>query len=1148
MDELDVRAPPEVPRTTPGGWLRWLLPALTVLAVAGMFAVYLASGAGLPRSPMFALFPVMLLTSAVGTLIHGARGTGRAAELDRDRREYLRYLDGIAAQATAAAAAQRESMLQAHPPPEAVWELVGGPRMWCDHPVGAAVRIGTATAPAALRLVAPQPVAPERADPVTACALRRLLRDHRQVSDVPECVRLLDHDAVAVAGPADQARALVRAVLCRLAVQLGPDRLHIAAVGDDAEWDWLKWLPHHRRSLEPTDARQVMVVDGADPTPRPGTTTIVIGDGPGLRLTVGAGTDRMSRAQARACARLLAAHRADGPGPAAGRREWTDLVGIDDPAGIEAERLWAARPGGTRLRVPIGVDEAGGAVDLDLKEAARGGMGPHGLCVGATGSGKSEFLRTLVLGLVCTHRPEELNLVLVDFKGGATFTGLDRCRHVAAVITNLAEDAHLVDRMHDALAGELYRRQHLLRDAGVAGIDDYRRHAPLPTLLVVVDEFSELLSQHPDFADLFVAVGRLGRSLGVHLLLASQRIDEGRLRGLDSHLSYRICLKTFSAAESRAALGIPDAYELPNTPGAAYLKTVDGRLVRFRTAYVSGRYRTRAAAASAPARPRRFTAADPAGPPPAPTAAARSLFDTVVDRLAGHGPAPHPVWLPPLQHPPPVGELLGHGGPLAVPVGVVDCPFEQCRVPLVAELDGATGNVAVVGGPRSGKSTALCTLVLALAAGHDPAEAVVYGIDLGGGTLSWLTALPHVGAVAGRTEPDLVRRIVARTERLLRRREAGETGAHVFLVVDGWAGLRRDFEDLEAPITALAGQGLAYGIHVVVAAARWAELRPALKDQLGTRIELRLGDPAESEMDRRRARNLLDRPAGRGITRDGREFVIALPRLDAGTGTADLAAAIAASGQALRIRAGGRTAPPITALPGHVPAERLPVAAAGHVPIGLGDAELEPVALDFVGNPHLVVVGEAGSGKTAALRTLCRQLRRVPGTELAVVDYRRGLLGEVETGYAGTPATAAAMLGGLAERLRARLPGDHVTHEQLRTRSWWQGPEVYVVVDDYDLAAGAATNPVGVLAELLPHAGDIGLHLVLARRGAAGRAMFDPIPAAARDLGGMGLVLSTNPEEGVVFGVRAAPRPPGRGVLVTRAGAELVQIGWTDPA
>ena len=226
-------------------------------------------------------------------------------------------------------------------------------------------------------------------------------------------------------------------------------------------------------------------------------------------------------------------------------------------------------------------------------------MGPHGLLIGATGSGKSELLRTLVLALAATHSSETLNFVLIDFKGGATFSSLDRLPHTAAVITNLADELPLVDRMVDAIDGELVRRQELLRKAGnYASLRDYEKARaggaalpPLPSLLVICDEFSELLSAKPDFIDLFVQIGRLGRSLGVHLLLASQRLEEGRLRGLDTHLSYRIGLRTFSALESRAVLGVPDAYELPRSPGHGYLKFGTEPLVRFKAAYVSGPFR-----------------------------------------------------------------------------------------------------------------------------------------------------------------------------------------------------------------------------------------------------------------------------------------------------------------------------------------------------------------------------------------------------------------------------------------------------------------------------------------------------------------------------------------------------------------------------
>jgi len=159
-------------------------------------------------------------------------------------------------------------------------------------------------------------------------------------------------------------------------------------------------------------------------------------------------------------------------------------------------------------------------VYLDLKEAAQDGMGPHGMIVGATGSGKSELLRTLVLGLAATHSSETLNFVLVDFKGGATFASLERLPHTSAVITNLADELPLVDRMHDALTGELIRRQELLRRAGnFASLRDYNRARasgaplpPLPSLLLVCDEFTEMLTAKPEFIDIFLQIGRIGRS------------------------------------------------------------------------------------------------------------------------------------------------------------------------------------------------------------------------------------------------------------------------------------------------------------------------------------------------------------------------------------------------------------------------------------------------------------------------------------------------------------------------------------------------------------------------------------------------------------------------------------------------------------
>src|SRR5215470_16279717 len=311
--------------------------------------------------------------------------------------------------------------------------------------------------------------------------------------------------------------------------------------------------------------------------------------------------DALSVTRSRALARLVAPLRLSAGGVDAAEPlredfELTTLLGVADPASFDPAELWASRSPWDRLCVPIGIAEDGTPVELDIKESAQGGMGPHGVLIGATGSGKSELLRTLTLALAMTHSSEILNFILVDFKGGATFVGMEQLPHTSALITNLADELPLVDRMQDALHGELVRRQEYLRQAGYASVVDYARARaggaelpPLPTLFVVVDEFSELLHSKREFMDLFVMIGRLGRSLGVHLLLASQRLDEGRISQVEGHLSYRIGLRTFSASESRSIIGVSDAYELPGAPGNGFLRTSTTSLVRFKAAYVSGR-------------------------------------------------------------------------------------------------------------------------------------------------------------------------------------------------------------------------------------------------------------------------------------------------------------------------------------------------------------------------------------------------------------------------------------------------------------------------------------------------------------------------------------------------------------------------------
>lgn len=1127
---VPVAAPPPVPEAPPVGAAARLIPLSTLAVTAAMVAVVFAVGSPMSSNPMFLMFPVMMAVSALASLAGGRRGH---TDLDATRRRYLRYLHGVGEELSEHAAAQHQWLIQQYPDPTSLWQLARSDRRFerhRGHDGFCRIRCGVGAVVAAAQPIPPPAAELAEVDPVTAATVQRLVSTYATVPDAPVTVDLRAAPLLRLLGEISDTAAWARAMLCQLATFHTPADVAIAVVcaGDRRrDWEWLKWLPHHGHPHDVDDAgpvrltyhtvadaladdaagrHRVIVVDGvaAEFTVRADVTLLCLGGVAGAGEVVwdigneDVRPDVMTVSEAVACARQLA-----GGVPLA----------VHPAEPVEP------------LRVPLGTAESGEPVYLDIREPALGGNGPHGLCIGATGSGKSELLRTVAVGMIAQHPVDELNLILVDFKGGATFLDLQRAPHVAAVITNLADEAHLVDRMQEALHGEMHRRQQLLRSAGnLSKAADYSQLRnsrpdlpPLPTLLVIVDEFSELLSRHPDFIDVFTAIGRVGRSLGVHLLLASQRLDDGRLRGLESHLSYRICLKTLSANESRAVLGVPDAHHLPATPGAAFLKVGADDPVRLRAACVSApSMGSRRPRVDTPRHPVVFTSAavgrTRSGIEPRQR---RTVLDATLDAVDVPGPVAHQVWLPPLTVSPRLDELPSPTA-LTVPIGLSDRVFEQRRVPVLVDLSGSAGNAAVVGAPRSGKSTVLTTLVTALCLNHSPAERQFYCLDFGGGALGLLSGLPHLGVVAGRHQPELVRRTVAQVAAELRRREASATrDGEVFLIVDGWATLRQEFDDLENTVLALATEGLAHGVHVILTATRWADIRAALKDQLGSRIELRLADPIDSEVDRARARQVpKDRP-GAGLAPDGFPMTVAV--------VDDLAAVVARSAA----RHGGQRAPAVHTLPTRV--DHAGLALPAQPVLGIGDNRMTLLGPDFDARPHLLVFGDPACGKTSVLRLLVREIHRTspPGSaELHVLDPRRTLGKENCTGYADTAQRCADLVADLVVLLQPRMG------------STWTGPVVYLVIDDHDLISRACEP----LVELIPHARDIGLRLVTARRGGA-RTLYDPLVSAMRDTAAAVLQMSQAGDDagrGVVL-------PQGRAVLTAGPDQQLVQLAWTPP-
>lgn len=872
---------------------------------------------------------------------------------------------------------------------------------------------------------------------------------------------------------------------------------------------------------------------------------------------------------------------------------FTTLLGIPDASRLDVPTLWAPRRREDELRVPIGVTATGEPLIFDLKDEAEGGMGPHGLMIGMTGSGKSQTLMSILLSLLTTHSADRLIVIYADFKGEA---GADSFRHfpqVVAVISNMAEKKSLADRFADTLRGEVARREVLLREAGrrIQGsafnsVTEYENAiaaghdlAPIPTLFVVADEFTLMLADHPEYAELFDYVARKGRSFRIHILFASQTLDIGKIKDIDKNTSYRVGLKVASPAVSRQIIGVEDAYHIEagkEHKGVGFLVPAPGAApIKFRSTYVDGIYDPPRAAKtlvvhSAP-EPKLFSAGrvepdqdtvitggdddEPTGPP-------RKLIATIGDQLARCGPRAPELWLPPLDETIPLSTVLARAGVPAGqgrwPLGEIDKPYEMRRDPLVFDARSAAGNMVIHGGAKSGKSTALQTFIMSAATTHSPREVSFYCLDYGGGQLRALEDLAHVGSVASPLEPERIRRTFGELEQLLRSRQQREVFrdrsalddgyGEVFLVIDNLYAFSRDNTDqfntrnpLLTKVTELTNVGLAYGIHVIVSTPSWLEVPLAMRDGLGLRLELKLHDPRDSNV---RVVGALRRPAeavpsdqpGRGLTMAAEHFLFAAPELE--------------QVPAINAMHAGVMAPPVRLLPTNLTRSDVGTLYRGadRIVIGQREEDLAAVELDFADNPLLMVFGDTKSGKTSLLRHIIRTIRENSSAEqvaFTVLDRRLHLVDEplfADNEYtANLDRVIPAMLG-LSALIEKRRPPTGLTPAELSGWSY-RGHTHYLIIDDVDQIPDtpAMTGPfVGQrpwtsLIGLLAQAGDLGLRVIITARasGSAHALMTNPLLRRFNDLQATTLMLSGNPADGgKIRGQRFDRLPAGRAILL----------------
>jgi DNA segregation ATPase FtsK/SpoIIIE, S-DNA-T family len=878
-----------------------------------------------------------------------------------------------------------------------------------------------------------------------------------------------------------------------------------------------------------------------------------------------------------------------------------DVLGMPDPAAEHVLRLWKTT-GGRTTRIPIGV-AADGAFAIDLRAD-----GPHGLIAGTTGAGKSELLQTLIAALAVANRPDEMTFVLIDYKGGAAFKDCAALPHTVGMVTDL--DGHLTQRALESLAAELRRREEILFAAGAKDIEDYNdlrdngpeaaqrgRYArpaavegppPMPRLVLVIDEFAALVTELPDFVAGLVDIGRRGRSLGVHLILATQRPAGVVTADIRANTNLRIALRVTDPDESTDVIDTPAAAQISQaTPGRCYVRSGAEEPRPVQSARIGGRRPGQGNGDDGreSVRPvpwhglgRALPAPREAGDDSAMVTDLAVLVRAIGDaaRRAGIERQPSP-WLAPLPEQVRLAPRTAAGGSTVdvppIEFGITDLPETQSRALLTLDLT-AGGHLYLAGSAQSGRTTALRTLAGSIGAACSPYDVHLYGIDCGANALLPLVALPHSGAVVGRDQPDRVERLLAALAAEVNRRqqvlaEAGfaslaEQRAAVassdrlpwmVLLLDRWEGFVGAFEHYDYgrlidTVLRLLREGAAVGLRAVFTGDR-----TGLSGQLSTvfdrRLVLRMADPQDygyAGLQERRVPASM--PPGRALEQTGpgrplRESQIGLLSDDP-AGTAQVAA-LQDIARGCRRRYGRI---PRRLRPLHV--DELPVRityrealalepeflapSALWALVGVGGDTLAPVGIDLLNEgPGFTVAGPPRSGRSTALRTIVRSLLdpAVGGGLVPVVllTPRRSPLREL----AGRPGVLGVLDASAEEPdLLAAIGDEH---------------RYVVVVDDAELLD--ETELDDALRGVLRTARD-GAHAVVigGTTEDLGRGYRGFLNDTRRSRSGV-LLSVDSPDDGELFGLRL-PRnaslggPTGRGLFVVLGATTQIQVALPD--
>ncbi|CKM27066.1 type VII secretion system ESX-5 FtsK/SpoIIIE family ATPase EccC5 [Mycobacterium tuberculosis] len=958
-----------------------------------------------------------------------------------------------------------------------------------------------------------------------------------------------------------------------------------------------------------------------------------------------------------------------------GARDILSYYGIDDPGNIDFDSLWASRTdtmGRSRLRAPFGNrSDNGELLFLDMKSLDEGGDGPHGVMSGTTGSGKSTLVRTVIESLMLSHPPEELQFVLADLKGGSAVKPFAGVPHVSRIITDLEEDQALMERFLDALGGEIARRKAICDSAGVDDAKEYNSvrarmrargqdMAPLPMLVVVIDEFYEWFRIMPTAVDVLDSIGRQGRAYWIHLMMASQTI-ESRAEKLMENMGYRLVLKARTAGAAQAA-GVPNAVNLPAQAGLGYFRKSLEDIIRFQAEFLWRDYFQPGVSIDgeeAPAlvhsidyiRPQLFTNSftplevSVGGPDIEPVVAQPNgevlesddieggededeegvrtpkVGTVIIDQLRKIKFEPYRLWQPPLTQPVAIDDLVNRflGRPwhkeygsacnLVFPIGIIDRPYKHDQPPWTVDTSGPGANVLILGAGGSGKTTALQTLICSAALTHTPQQVQFYCLAYSSTALTTVSRIPHVGEVAGPTDPYGVRRTVAELLALVRERKrsflecgiasmemfrrrkfGGEAGpvpddgfGDVYLVIDNYRALAEENEVLIEQVNVIINQGPSFGVHVVVTADRESELRPPVRSGFGSRIELRLAAVEDAKLVRSRFAKDVPVKPGRGMVavnyvrldsdpQAGLHTLVARPALGSTPDNVFECDSVVAAVSRLT----SAQAPPVRRLPARFGVEQVRELAsrdtrqgvgAGGIAWAISELDLAPVYLNFAENSHLMVTGRRECGRTTTLATIMSEIGRLyapgassapppapgrPSAQVWLVDPRRQLLTALGSDYVERFAYnldgVVAMMGELAAALAGREPPPGLSAEELLSRSWWSGPEIFLIVDDIQQLPPGFDSPLHKAVPFVNRAADVGLHVIVTRTfGGWSSAGSDPMLRALHQANAPLLVMDADPDEGFIRGkMKGGPLPRGRGLLMAEDTGVFVQVAATE--